>query len=258
MIDHIYIKNYKAFQKENVVLDKHTLLIGPYDSGKTTVLEALDLFFNQVLRRDYIRDMDQDVIVELHINDKRYRKVYSPPEFYINYQQCIGDMFEINHIQYLYIKKSIHNPKLLNDILSINLTTKLDSNTQARIFKVSDYIDGILGNSNYKIFQTDMNYQMNIDEDIHFTKEDYTRILSNITYQYLVIGIDNVEANFDIESLDKITKYTYQTIYTTNDAKIVKTYDYYVSTLYKGNKNDDFDTIKKRLTNKTKKIYLLV
>ncbi len=257
MIEHIYIKNYKAFERENIVVDKHTLLIGPYDSGKTTVLEALDLFFNRVLRLDFIRDTTKDVVIELHINDKRYRKVYSPPEYYINYKACIGDMYEINHIEYLHIAKKIHNPKLLNDILSINMTTKLDPTTQARIFKVSDYIDGILGNSNYKIFETSMNYQMNINEDIQYTKEDYSRILSNITYQYLIIGIDNVEDNFDVSALDKITKYTYQTIYTTNDSSIVKSHHYYVSTLYKGNQNDDFDTVKKRLSNHSK-TYLLV
>lgn len=258
MIEHMFIKNYKAFQKENIPLNKHTLLIGSFNSGKTTVLEALDLFFNNVLRLDYIQDHTKDVVVEIQINDERYRKTYSPPEYYINFQSCIGNMFDINHIRYLYVSKQIHNPKLLNDILSINMTQKMDSQTQARVYKVSDYIDGIVGNSNYQLFQALTTYQMNINEDIVFDKEDYTRIISNITYPYLIIGIDNVENNFDIESLHKITKYSYQTIYTTNDSNIMKNYDYYVSTLYKGNKNDDFDTIKKRLHPKDKKIYLLV
>ncbi|QMS84495.1 ATP-dependent nuclease [Candidatus Xianfuyuplasma coldseepsis] len=258
MIEHIYIKNYKAFKRENIVVDKHTLLIGPYDSGKTTVLEALDLFFNNHLRHDFIRNTKEDIVIELLINDTRYRKVYAPPDYYIDYQKCIGNMYDINHIRYLHIGKTINNQKLLNDILTINLTTKLDPTMQARIFKVSDYIDGTLGNSNYKIFQTTSDYQMYFDEDISFTTEEYQRILSNITYQYLVIGIDNVEQHFDTESLKKINQYTYQTIYTTNDSAIVKTNDYYVSTLYKGNKNDDFDTVKKRLSSKQNKTYLLV
>jgi len=258
MVEHIFIKNYKAFKKENIPLDKHTLLIGPFNSGKTTVLESFDLFFNNVVRRDFIIDTMQDVIVEMHINDERYRKVYSPPEYYINYTKCIGNMFDINHIKYLHIEKDIHNPKLLNDILTINLTTKIDSATQTRIYKVSDYIDGVLGNSNYQLFQATSHVQMNINEDISFSKEDYARILTNITYPFLIIGIDNIEYNIDVASIDKITKYAYQTIYTTNDSEIVKKHHYYVSTLYKGNKNDDFDTIKKRLEQTRKKIYLLV
>jgi len=258
MVEHIFIKNYKAFKKENVPLDKHTLLIGPFNSGKTTVLEALDLFFNNALRRDFIINLEEDVIVEVHINDERYRKVFSPPEFYINYQKCIGSMFDINHIKYLYIGKTVHNAKLLNDILTINLTHKIDGAEQERIFKVSDYIDGVLGNSNYSIFQATSKYEMNINKTVSFSKEEYTKILSNITYQYLILGIDNIEYNFDMKLMDKVTKYSYQTIYTTNDSDIVQHYDYYVSTLYKGNKNDDFDTIKKRLEQSKRKTYLLV
>lgn len=258
MIEHIFIKNYKAFYKENVPLDKHTLLIGPFNSGKTTVLEALDLFFNNALRRDYIIDINRDVVVEVHINDERYRKVYSPPEYYINYKKCIGHMFDINHIKYLYIPKTIYNPKLFNDILSINLTTKLNPEEQFRIHKVSDYIDGILGNSNYELFQVSSSFQMNINEDLKFTKEDYSKIISNITYQYLILGIDNIELNFEPKMMDDITKYTYQIISTTNDSDVVRNCDCYVSTLYKGNQNDDFDIIKKRLEQSKKKTYLLV
>jgi predicted ATP-dependent endonuclease of OLD family len=258
MIEHIFIKNYKAFERENVPLDKHTLLIGTHYSGKTTVLEALDLFFNQRLRHDYIIDPTKDIVIEIHVQEERYRKVYSPPEYYINYHKCIGAMFDINHIKYLYVPKHIHNHKFLNDILSINLTKKLSAQERARIFTVNDYIDGVIGNSNYSLFQIHQNIQMDIKEEILFTKEQYTKILSNITYQYLVIGIDNVEANFDIDSLDQITKYSYQTIVTSNESDIMRNTKYYVSTLYKGNKNDDLDTIKKRLDTPKNKLYLLV
>lgn len=258
MVEHIFIKNYKAFERENIPLDKHTLLIGTNNSGKTTVLEALDLFFNHKMRHDYIIDPAKDVVIEVHINDERYRKVYSPPEYYINFKKCIGTMFDINHIKYLYVPKVIHNPTFLNDILSINLTKKLTAQERARIFTVNDYIDGIIGNSNYSLFQTSSQYKMDIREDIVFNKQDYTKILSNITYQYLIIGIDNVESNFDLENLEKIIKYSYQTIVTSNESDIVKNTKYYVSTLYKGNKKDDFDTIKKRLDTPKSKLYLLV
>ncbi len=258
MIEHIFIKNYKAFKKENIPLDKNTLLIGTNSSGKTTVLEALDLFFNSVFNIDYVINRENDVVIEIHVNDERYRKVYKTPNYQIDYQKCIGNMFEINKIKFLYVPKYISNPKLLNDILTINMTTKIDSVDQARVTKVSDYIDGTLGNSNYKIFKIDTRYEMDINEDIHFTEDDYCRIISNITYPFLVIGIDNFEENFDVDALKKITKYSYQTIFSTNNAEIVKNWDYYVSTLYKGNKIDDFDTIKKRVHPSYEKKYILV
>jgi|LGVE01.1.fsa_nt_gb predicted ATP-dependent endonuclease of OLD family len=258
MIEHIFIKNYKAFKKENIPLDKNTLLIGSNSSGKTTVLEALDLFFNNVFHYHYIIDKTKDVVVEIHINDDRYRKVFKAPGYNIDFSSCIGDMFEINHIKYLYVPKKIDNPKLLNDILTVNLTVKVSPEEQANIFKVSDYIDGIIGNSNYKLFKTSSKFEMNIDDNVVLNKDDYSRIISNITYQHLIIGIDNCEDNFDIDALNKITKYSYQTIFVTNDKQIVKNYNYYVSALYKGNKIDDLDTIKKRLNKEFNKTYLLV
>ncbi len=258
MIENIFIKNYKAFSRENIPLDKNTLLIGSNKSGKTTVLEALDLFFNDVINHEFIIDHNHDIVIELNIDDERYRKVYSPPTYDINFKKCIGDIFETNSIKYLYIPKEINNTKLLNDILTINLSKKLPKEQQSLIFKVSDYIDGKLGNSNYKLFSAKSKFEMYIDEDITFTKEDYTRLISNITYQHLIVGIDNFEENFDVDCLNQFTKFSYQTIFTTNDKNIVKNYNYYVSALYKGNKIDDLDTIKKRIHKENGKIYLLV
>jgi predicted ATP-dependent endonuclease of OLD family len=258
MIEHIFIKNYKAFKRENIPLDKNTLLIGSNNSGKTTVLEALDLFFNNVINHKFIVNDEKDIVIELNIDDKRYRKVYTPPLYHINFQKCIGDIFDISHIKYLYIPKDINNQKLLNDILTINMSNKITNEEQEKIHKVSDYIDGTLGNSNYKLFNVSTKYEMYIDENIEFTKADYARILSNVTYQYLIIGIDNFEYNFNISSLNLFTKYSYQTIFTTQSEKVVKNYRYYVSALYKGNKIDDFDTIKKRVHDENNKTYLLV
>jgi len=258
MIEHIFIKNYKAFSRENIPLDKNTLLIGSNKSGKTTVLEALDLFFNDILNHEFIIDHHKDIVIELNINDERYRKVYSSPNYNIDYSKCIGDIFDTNYIKYLYIPKRINNQKLLNDILSINLTKKISKEEQSKIFKVSDYLDGTLGNSNYKLFSAKTKYEMYLNEEIQFTKKEYTNLISNITYQHLIIGIDNFEENFDVEALNRFTKFSYQTIFTTNEKDIVKNYDYYVSALYKGNKIDDFDTIKKRLNKGNNKKYLLV
>ena len=256
MIEHIFIKNYKAFRKENIPLDKHTLLIGSNKTGKTTVLEALDLFFNHEFKKEYVLDQQKDVAVEIHINETRYRKTFSPPHYLINYKKCIGDLFDINYLKYLYIPTSIHNPKLLNDILTINMSDKISPEMQAKVSKVSDYIDGVTGNSNYKIFRIAPKFEMMIKENLSYSKEEYTKMVSNITYPHLIVGIDNYEINFQKEALADILKYSYQTIFTTNEKKIVKTYDYHIKALYKGDKTSDYETIQKRLHSGKK--YLLV
>ncbi len=257
MIDHIFIKNYKAFKKENVPLDKNTLLIGTNASGKTTVLEALDLFFNNVFHYDSVRDTERDVVIEVHIEEERYRKVYKAPDYRLSYEDCIGRMYDINHIKFLYVQKDINTAKLLNDILSINLTEKQDPHLHSKIFKVFDYIDGTLGNSNFDIFKIETKYEMNIDQDITFTKEEYARIISNVTYPYMVLGIDNFEDNFNTDMLKKFTQYTYQTILTTNDKQVIKQYDYYIHGLYRTNVKEEFETIKNQALIKDK-TYLLV
>ncbi len=256
MIDHIFIKNYKAFVKENIPLEKHTLFIGTNNSGKTTVLEALDVFFNDNIQYQDIRNRHEDVVVEIHINEERYRKVFSPPRFNINYSKCIGNMYDINHIRYLYVPKHISNPKLMNDILSINYTKKIDPSEQTIIFKMFDYIDGTVGNSNCPLFQSNLRLEMDIKESLHFTSQEYSNMICNITYQYVIIGIDNVESNFKLSALEEITKYSYQTLLSTNDKTVITAFDYKVYALYKDDVKQEFETIHKQVV--PHKTYLLV
>ena len=186
MIDHIFIKNYKAFNRKNIPLNKNTLFIGTNASGKTTILEALDLFFNDVFHHEYINDLEKDVIIEIHLNDERYRKVYKSPFYHLSYEDCIGDMFDINHIKYLYIPSIIYAPKLLNDILTINLTVKPTNIEQTKIFKVFDYLDGVVGNDHFGLFKASTKYEINVNKDLGFSKPEFTTIVSNITYPNLI------------------------------------------------------------------------
>lgn len=257
MIDHLFVKNYKAFDRKNIPLDKFTLLIGTSESGKTSVLEALDLFFNDNLNYEYIRDKSKDVVVEIHKDDERYRKVYKSPKFNIDYSQCIGDMYDINYIKFLYVPKKINNAKLLNDILSINLTEKLEGAKFQQVFKVFDYIDGTLGNTNYPLFKSEVKYEMAVPDTLEFNKQEYTRIISNITYQYLIIGIDNFEDNFLTEGMKKITKFNYQTLFTTNNNDVIRDFDFFVYALFKEDVIHEFETIRQQV-NKPGKTYLLV
>lgn len=256
MIDHLFIKNYKAFHKENIPLDRNTLLIGTNASGKTTVLEALDLFFNNVFNIDFVRDKQKDVVIEIHVSDNRYRKVYKAPSFSIDYASCIGQMYDINHIKFLYIQSHIDNNKLLNDILNVNLPYNPNPAALARAMKVFDYIDGTLGNSNFDFFKIETKYEMQIDTELQYSKQEYSDMIASITGSHVVIGIDNIELNFLPQVLMKNTEFVYQSIFTTNDSHIIQHYNNFVHPLYKGNKEDDFDVIKPLV--KREKKYLLV
>lgn len=258
MIEHIFIKNYKAFERENIPLEKNILFVGTNSSGKTTILEALDLFFNDDFHYEYIRNKGEDVIIEIVIEEERYRKVYSPPNYNINFKKCIGNLFEINHIKYLYVPKSIDTPKLLNDILTINLTSKLTSEEHARVFKVFDYLDGVVGNDHFPLSKIQTKYEVNINKNLHFDRKKYTKIVSNATYPYLVIGIDNFENNFLLNGLKEITNFTYQTIFTSEKKEVVSHFDYSVVALYKDDIVNELETLTKTMDIVRPKKLLLV
>jgi hypothetical protein len=98
---------------------------------------------------------------------------------------------------------------------------------------------------------------MNINHDMIFTKDDYTTLLSNINYQYTIIGIDNYENNFDIDALHKLTKFSYQTILSTKIKEVVDKYNYFITPLYKDDEVLDVETAK-NLVSVNPKTYLLV
>lgn len=47
MIKAIFIKNFKAYEKSTINLFENNIFIGENDSGKSTILQAMDVFFNQ-------------------------------------------------------------------------------------------------------------------------------------------------------------------------------------------------------------------
>ena len=256
MIDHLFIKNYKAFDRQNIPLDKNTLFIGTNNSGKTTILQALNLFFNHVLEKDLIREKDKDVVVEVHIDDERYRKVWSPPDYELNFNKCIGNLYAINHIKYLYVPKQINDSKFINDIMTINLARDFSSEELANAVKVFDYVDGIVGNTNYPIFKIETKYQMSICQDAPLNKENYTTMISNINHQYTIVAIDNYEENFNVDEIHKMTQYSYQTLFTTKSQEMMDQFDYFVQPLFKED-IADIETVK-HMVSKNQKTYLLV
>ena len=167
-------------------------------------------------------------------------------------------MLDLHQLRYLYIPNQIEFPKLLNDILSINHTKTLSPNEKRKIVKTFDYIDSILGNNNYPIFEYRQIIRMDIHNQIKFSNKDLVRIISNISHHPTILGIDNIENHFNFDTIDELGKYMVQTIYTTNNKQFISKHKHYVSALYKGNKQDDFDTIKKRLKQKSEITYLLV
>ena len=78
MIESIYIKNFKKFEHTTIVIKKHNLFIGENDSGKSTILQALDIFFNQEkIDKSFVREQGKAVEIGIMYNGKFYKKEYN-------------------------------------------------------------------------------------------------------------------------------------------------------------------------------------
>ncbi len=257
MIAHIYIKNYRAFKKQSIVLGDHTLFIGTHQSGKTTVLEALDIFFNHRIDRRFIRNKSADVIIECFINNKRYRKVFSPPNFVFNSELSIGNLSDISHLHYLYFKER-PNPleTTLNDVIETTMPTPS--------VDITPWLEA------YPYFKDTANpyYQKNhvrhtLIPTHSITKKEQTyvqkKLLEATDLKHVILGIDRVENSLPItHTLTHIFEKSYQSIITTNRKTFVNTYPYHIQPLYKKDIKQELDTITKTVSKNYRKTFLLV
>ena len=70
MIKAIFIKNFKAYEKSTINLFENNIFIGENDSGKSTILQAMDVFFNQdSIDKKFVRDINQNVEIGIRIDD---------------------------------------------------------------------------------------------------------------------------------------------------------------------------------------------
>ena len=256
MIGHIFIKNYKAFKRESIVLGDHTLFIGTNNSGKTTVLDALDVFFNHRLERAYVRNKKHPVIIECLIDDKRYRKVFSPPNHRIDTKASIGDFSEISHLRYLYFQQ---HPNPLDVVLNdcIQPFTKPGSFFVDDFIKKTSYVDPspqLYYQKNTMIY--DFSLPLNVSKkDQRLIQKD---LLNSLDLSFVILGIDRIEKTIpSTASLSTISQ-AYQSIITTKQKQIVDNYPHHIQPLYKTSITREIETITKTVSKNYKMVFLLV
>lgn len=77
MIDWIMIKNYKSIVSEIFKFGKNNLIIGTNDSGKTSILECIKIFFeNSKIDTNFFNDKEKEINITIKIEDTVYSKVW--------------------------------------------------------------------------------------------------------------------------------------------------------------------------------------
>ncbi len=250
MIQQIYIKNFKAFEKETIHLDKHNIIIGENDAGKSSILQALDIFFNQEkIDKSYVRDTASDVEIGIFLNNNFYKKTYSPSTYKLSSSE--GNINELGNYRYIYIPVSTYDPKTLINQLAI---AKAIANTNSELLSqlqdisqsaINDVITGIpadfivvnnestrlIGEQNFKYdaalkFNTTTNGIPIEARGSGFQKNLLYALLVGNTYENVIIGIDEIENSFSISNsenmLHKLQEKLAQTIITTHSKKIME------------------------------------
>ncbi|MFW5865139.1 MAG: ATP-dependent nuclease [Candidatus Izemoplasmataceae bacterium] len=257
MISHVFIKNFKAFKKESIVLGEHTLLVGTNNSGKTTVLEALDVFFNHTLSIDQIRNKTQDVVIECLIDDLRYQKTFSPPHYTINPEKLIGNFLKINHINYFYLKETPYNAiDFMHQYLKLFLEVpRLKSHQD--VLKAYPFFENEAITVSIKTNQESF-VKRNKAHPLPPLKTFCSDLLSKTFHPHTIIGIDRVNKHIHYAKLNSVLRGFAQSVITTQKTTLSDDYPYTITPLYKTSVIKEVSTLKDSLALSFQKRFLLV
>ncbi len=253
MISHLFIKNYRAFTKHTVVFGNHTLLIGSHNSGKTTVLSALDVFFNHTLERAHIRNKRKDVVIEINIDNVRYRKVFSPPNYVFNSHKAIGDFRNLKHLRYLYFPEQ-PNPYE-------HFINQCDNSKRTAPTQQTPQDNALFFSNKHPYYQTTksyINYRLKQPLSKPEQRNYQVEYLESLALENIIIGSDRVSNTFPFKRFTEIIPKTYQTIISSNQKHVLNNFNHHIEPLYKSHIKDEIETITGTVSKNYRKTFILV
>lgn len=261
MLINVYIKNFKAYEKETISLNKHNVLIGENDAGKSSILQALNYFFNhEKIDPKYVRDINENVeIGVLTENYEFIKKIYSGKTFRMT--ECVGDLNCISNLKYIYISpNTLDIKKLISDLavartlslLPEEMLYKFNELCRVGLDRVINSIDlsllvvgggtSISGTHNIKI-DSAIKYDITSSgiplegRGSGYQKNLTYSLLTGSHYDNVIIGIDEIENSMSLKNIKDLlhiikTKFC-QTLITTHSTQVVKSVnDYDILPIY--------------------------
>lgn len=266
MIQLIYIKNFKAYEDARIPLNKNNIFIGENDSGKSTVLQALDIFFNkEKIDARLVRNQNENVEIGVLLSGNIFiKKVYSGRNYRL--EQTEGNIESLQNLRYIYISPNTMDVKKVISDLSIakaiqnidnEMLTQLRNIAQDALNSVIDTIDEHLlvvngetvftGESNIKLesaikCEVDSSGVPIEGRGSGYQKNVLYALLSEGEYENVIIGIDEIENSLSInnaKALLNILKERFtQTLITTHSPYVVSAvFDYEIVPVYSSNVN---------------------
>lgn len=255
MIKQIYIKNFKAYDEKRIDLYENNIFIGENDSGKSTILQALDAFFNaDSLDKKFIRDINSDVEIGVLTSDNKFvKKVFKPKSF--KPEIVKGNIQDLNGISFVYISPStLDVKKIICDLAVAKTMSNISNDIKNQIIclmneQINSIINSIdpeilvvggdtslLGNSNLKLesalkFEVSSNGIPIEGRGSGYQKNLLYSILTGSRYENVIIGIDEIENSLslnNVKSLMSIIREKFdQTLITTHSVSVIKSVSHY-------------------------------
>ncbi len=254
MIDHVHIKNFMAFKDETVVLGNHTLFIGTAASGKTTLLRALDLFFNHVLDLQDVRNKREPIIIECSIDETTYKKVFTPPHYTFDSKLSHGPFETLAKMRYLYLPSPPHAmDHFFNQCLSLHYTPKINDFANAEMSIDGLTIKGAAGPSReaYQVVDTP---DFQNESDKKRIRVEWLKHFNHASALY--IGADDIEKSIRFKDFDGLVNLCAQALFVSKQKQFINAFPYRVHPLFKTDMQREMSTLTRPMRKAT--TFLLV
>lgn len=256
MIQSIYIKNFKAWKNANFSLNgENVIFVGEHGSGKSSILQALDCFFNQDrIDDESIIDHSQDVEIGIRINRTFLKKRYIGRAHRAIIDNPEADWSQIDGIYYLYVLGTEKSPlTLVKELARSRVEQMIDSSFRKDFEVLADRaIASVLKEMNEAFIQSSgnalditaqsklnpsraVNYDLTFDESfIDELTEHGTSIIDDLlsssltkgNYKNVIFGIDGVEDSFKTPDftnfIDNLSDTFGQLLLTTHSQQIMQ------------------------------------
>lgn len=145
MLQSVYISNFRAWDDITITLDgKHAFFVGENSSGKTTILQALEYFFNQKrIPASFVRNPDQPVVIGVRHQGSFYKRVFSGQTHQLTTTEIDGDGEGLDDLHYAYLPSGSKAPAILLGLNREALTEHIYENLILGIDDLENSFDGL-------------------------------------------------------------------------------------------------------------------
>ena len=252
MLQSLFIQNFKAWEDQTFTFNgEHVVFAGGNESGKTSVLQALDLFFNRnIIDAAHFRNPDKDVSIGIRYQGTTYKKVFSHQTCKVKSRTPATTWREVERIHYIYLPATRKaSATILTELVQAKADSMLPTTIADELARVAQQAaDEVLSNVGSgqspdathpsvtavpKVaparaigFTIQSNGIPVTSDELGYSKRLTYAMLVGSTYENVILGVDDVEnafASMDYQAVIRnLEDHVGQVLFTTRSGTIVR------------------------------------